>query len=270
MKLYKLFLLLLLGTALVFTACDGGDDPEPDNNNNQDTTSTDTSGADNTVTPVNNPSSSLFPGLDQDAVGTLVAMKLNSETFVNGASQGNSQQNILSATFWDPADNTVLLDAGTVSTTDYELTRSTFNNGYSTTLFDFVTLTDPQVLNWSVSGGNGIPAIAHTHTHEFPKGNGISLASPMVPGQPLTINYDGFSNFDLLVVQLNDENGNQFMDTQTGNPTSATIPGSETQGVVQSNYIASVLLINFDLVTLGGEKFYFMTYTQFNQNYVTQ
>ena len=167
MKLYKLFLLALLSSALLLTACGGDDDPEPDDNTGDNT-------GDNVLQPTNNDNSNVFPGLDTSAVGTLVAMKINTETFVNGQSNGTSQQQQLAATFWNPANTDELLDVGVVETDAYTLTRSSFNNGYATTLFDFVDMTDPVTFDWSVEGGNDIPAVTHTHTHSFPKRDRIS------------------------------------------------------------------------------------------------
>lgn len=126
-------------------------------------------------------------------------------------------------------------------------------------------------LQWSVSGGNGIPAFTYTYTGVKPIYTGYNtLPDTIKLSQNKVINFTGLTGADEIVVYLT-AGSSYISKVLPGTSTSVSFTAAELSGITPSS--SSTLWLAFnkaDLIDIGGKKFKFKIGYQVVKGIVTQ
>lgn len=232
---FKFTTLILFASALAFTACDKDDDvleiPQDD------------------PTPTTEPA----PATPQfsNADGSLWAVNSASSQSVGGF-EVEINIGIAVGAFTENGEFNTLVDAGTVSVDDNNLTRQT-NNAYSLT----PSQTNPTGIdyntdvNWSVSGGSGFIDFTYTSSIPWPTASEITSGGTVSKSSGYTLTVNTVENADSVLFMVG-----SAIKTISGNATSCTFTSVELSGLDNGANVASVVPYASEPENFGGKTIY--------------
>lgn len=227
--------LLLLSAALVFTACEKDED-EPEIPQENPTTETESA-----------PTTPQFSNAD----GSLWAVNSMSTQSVGGF-EVDVNIGIAVGAFTENGDFNTLVDVGTVSVDDNNLTRQS-NNSYTLT----PSQTNPTGIdyntdvNWSVSGGNGFSEFTYTSSIPWPTASEISSGGTVSKSAGYTLTVGSVENADSVLFMIG-----SAIKTIPGNAVSCTFSADELSGLDNGTSVASVAPYASEPENFGGKTIY--------------